>query len=250
MLAHYSKGMAFRDNLVPTPTVDRNGKATTVYRRDNTSMNAAKPIPAPMPLSPDAREKLILRTSDELVAGNLIAKETKLAVRRNIYSYSNEMLHTIRIAISNDMSENKGMNGSAGKIRSKIAAGDSEESINEAIFFYPLLAHRGIAVTSHVVDALHKFPQLPASADYSREDHRTVTQCTALIRVIDKLSPLHGALNSNWTIEDQRLTELVLANPERGEKIASFIEARESADPDLIEAMLTSEAPALNDGLL
>lgn len=242
--------MSSRESLVPTPTVDRNGKATTVYRRGTTTMNAVSPLPSPIQLSPDAREKLILKLGDELTAGNFIGKDIKLGVRRNLYNYSEEMLNTIRTAVTTDATENKGMNGCAGKIRSKIVAGDSEESINEAVFFYPLFEHRGIAITSHILDALHHFPQLPASEDYSREDADTVAKCTALILVIDKLSALHGALESNWTIKDQRLTELVLSNPERGEQIASLIEARESGDPDLIEEVLSNESPALNNGVL
>jgi hypothetical protein len=72
-----------------------------------------------------------------------------------------------------------------------------------------------------------------------------------LIRVADVLSNITGdVLTPEWVITDQRLTELVLTNPEHGEQIAAVIKERQSVDVELIRDIISGDTAALDNGRL
>jgi hypothetical protein len=145
-------------------------------------------------------------------------------------------------------------------IRLMIIDGATTEQVNEAVHFLPMLDNTTEFVARRMVTALHLYPQLLQSDDYSREDPTIIAQCTALLHVaysmfhiynIDDLDiELHTLVTSNWTLVDQRLVDLALTHPEHGEAIRDFIIQREHVNTDLIRAMLANQTPALNTGIL
>lgn len=243
--------MASRDNLVATPTVDRNGRATTVYRRQGAGTADAKRIPSPQIISSgEDRMELTREVSLKLLGDAIIPAADRRAIVENLHTYSDEMLKKILKTVSAEENAQQGKRR-LDKLHVKIARGATEDSINEALFFYPLTEDSGAVASNRLIDSLSHYPQLPESDDYSREDPVTVERCTALIRVADALSYLTGdVLNPEWVITDQRLTQLVLANPGRGEQIAGIIKERQSVDVDLIESIIGGDSAALDDGRL
>lgn len=145
-------------------------------------------------------------------------------------------------------------------IRLMIIDGTTPEQLNEAVHFLPLLDHTTEFVARHMLTALHLYPQLVQSEDYSREDHTVIAQCTALLHIAasmfhiynidDSDIELNTLVTSNWTLVDQKLVDIALTHPEHGEAIRDFIIQRESIDTDLIKSMVTNESPALNHGLI
>lgn len=145
-------------------------------------------------------------------------------------------------------------------IRLMIIDGATPEQLNEAVHFLPMLDNTTEFVARRMLTALHLYPQLLQSDDYSREDHTVIAQCTALLHVtysmfhiynIDDLNiELRTLVTSNWTLADQRLVDITLTHPEHSEAIRDFIIQREHVNTDLIKAMVTNQTPALNTGLL
>jgi hypothetical protein len=145
-------------------------------------------------------------------------------------------------------------------IRLMIIDGATPERLNEGIHFLSLLNHTTEFVAPRVLSALHRYPQLPQSNDYSREAHTIITQCTALLHITHSMFHIYNLddadleldtlVNSDWTLTDPKLVDLALAHPERGEAIRDFIIEREHVNTDLIEVMLANPAPTLNDGIL
>lgn len=145
-------------------------------------------------------------------------------------------------------------------IRLMIIDGATTEQINEAVHFLPMLDNTTEFVARRMLTALHLYPQLLQSEDYSREAHTVIAQCTALLHVTysifhiynidDSDMELNTLVTSNWTLVDQKLVDITLTHPERGEAIRDFIIEREYVNTDLIEDMLANQTPTLNTGIL
>jgi hypothetical protein len=145
-------------------------------------------------------------------------------------------------------------------IRLMIIDGATPERLNEGIHYLPLLSNTTPRVAERMLSALHLYPQLLQSDDRNREDHTIIAQRTALLHITYSMFHIYNLddadleldtlINSDWTLTDQKLVDLALAHPERGEAIRYFIIERKHVDTDLIEAMLANPAPTLNDGIL
>lgn len=131
------------------------------------------------------------------------------------------------------------------------------ERLNEAIRLLPLLDNTTPIVAVRMLEALHLYPQLLQSDDI---DRTIIAQRTALLHVTYSMFHIYNIygsdlelgtlVNSDWTLVDQKLVDIALTHPERGEAIREFIIQREHVNTDLIEDMLANETPVLNKGIL
>lgn len=80
--------MPSRENLIPMPTVDKNGRQTIVWRRGDSLASAIARLPAPLATSPESRRKLDI----DVVADFLGAA----VIKHNIPSCKEKMATVIR----------------------------------------------------------------------------------------------------------------------------------------------------------
>lgn len=197
----------------------------------------------------DERAILIKELGDTLLYGPFVTALMRETVRDNLHLYSDELLLKMKHATSPEESVRQG--GCVTKVRRRVEKKDSEESIREAICFFPVLDGLSERITNFLLESLHHYYELPSSKDYSSESPEVIAQCNALLEVAITVLDMEATrINGNWTIGDKQLVEVVLTNTERSGDIAEFIRARGTADPEVIKGMLQSTAPALNNGLL
>lgn len=188
-----------------------------------------------------------------------IERQHQKVIAETVSAYPPDLLRKISNYVdpaSNPRNPGFGIN----TIRLMIVDGATPEQLNEAIHFLPMLDHTTTTVARRMITALHLYPQLPQSDDYSREGHAVITQCTALLHITYSMFHLYNLehselelprlVNTDWTLTDQKLVDLVLTHPEQGEAIRDFIIERGCVDTDLIEIMLATGTPALNHGIL
>lgn len=243
--------MVTRQHLTPTRIVNKNGVATTVYRKRPDAAIASQSIPVLSASRTPSRAKTISELSKTFCSeGSLtsIHPHTRGAVMDSLHEYSDAMLERISHILQNDPARNH--SSVFERIRVRIIEGHSEGRINETICFSHVLKGEGSHIVQLMLDSLHTYDQLPQTDDLSLESQRTIDQCVGLLHVIRPLSNMVGVLDNNWKIENDELVEVVLNQPEQAERIADFIEDRQVIEVDLIKEMLANESPALSDGAL
>lgn len=207
----------------------------------------------------DQRRKLF----DALIAENRsyhIGHWDHKEVKEVINAYPDDLIRRIDAFISAAENESDSER-IVDAIRLFIVDEDTRERIKEVIHFLPLFPTQVTEFTAKkMITALNHYQQLPRSNDYSSEDHVLVSQCNSLLHVTCGLLHIFNIedtemtrdmiFNEDSTILDEKLVELALTHPEQGEFIRDCIIQREYVDAQLIEEMLTTDAHALNGGVL
>lgn len=193
------------------------------------------------------RRELIARLETAFLPGDAAATSKK-KLARALGRYSDELLGMLDDRLA-------GNSPGVWMIRDSIEENSSEETLREHVAFFPYFHHLNHTIAKDMVRSLHRYRQLPLSLDLSSEGDEVLFRCVALLVVMEGATRLELDLvfrneDPPFVLKDDRLVELVLAHSGDAGRIAGFIRDRETADPDLIEAMLTTEAPALGDGLL
>jgi hypothetical protein len=254
--------MAPRENLIPTPTVDKNGRQTTVYRSPG-SRGLTKTIPSPsVGLTAKARSELTVQTALELFRGTNVDAVTRRETIDTLRACSDELVERIYSSLMSVDSLDSRLELSS-KIRIKFSKRFSdeagfEERLDDALYFYPFLPHRSFALADKIIRSLHQYPQLPRTKKHFKNVSSDVmTRYVALAQAIDAVltisaisGPFRRGTADVYVFDDDKLTELVLGYPERSDLITRFIRERGTYDPDLIRTVVDGGAPAISSGAL
>lgn len=245
--------MTKRDHLTATPTVDKNGKATTVYRRNGQGSKDAKSFPSPSAVH---RIELNRKVSLALLDGGWNEARTRRHVVDFVSKLSNETVTRIDRMLE-----------SAGGDRDKLAKQireyldqnrdfefGFEAKLNHNLWFYPVISDVAHSVVRDIIKSLKYYEQLPPMENFTYDDE-AMKKCVALLRVFDAAygTVLESELMINglyYTLEDDQLVELILDNPERSELIAATVRERGTIDAELLSVVVHSEASALGNGTL
>lgn len=239
--------MASRDHLVPTLTVDKNGRTTTVHKKLATT-GSAKSIPF------SKNTELIVRRKD-LIHGLATVMESTWAggnvnaLTQTLKMFPDSLLQRL------DHTQATNSVAFARIVRIAITKGAGEKSVREYLFFLDDLdASSYYAARDHIA-ALHRYTQLPESDDFSQESDELKSQCRALIAVQRACSHLDEddmfRLESGmFVLDDDGFVELILAHPDKATQIVNFIRERRSIDVGLIAEVISGDATALGSGTL
>lgn len=245
--------MAKRDHLTATPTVDKNGKATTVYRKNDKESTDAKPFPSPSAVH---RVELNRKVSLALLEDGWDEART----RRHVVDFVGK-LSTETVTRIDRMLESAG--GDRDKLAKQIREylnqnrdfeSGFEAKLNHNLWFYPVISDMVHAGVRDIIKSLRYYEQLPPMNNFTYDDE-VMEKCVALIRVFNAayVTVLDSTLMINelyCKFEDDRLVELILENPEKSERIAAAVRERGTIDPELLRMVIDGEAPALDNGLL
>jgi hypothetical protein len=242
--------MDSKRNLVPTPTVDKNGKLTTVYRRQEDTAGKGRVLPAPVV----ARNPDLIRNVSFLLTSAASEPAIKMNASKQIAGYSSELLQRIHDAITDETLEKHEQDMLKANFLHKIGSGSTLPSVEEAVLFFPLMTGLRKNSANEVISSLRCYPQLPKSSNYAREREDVQKKCSAIVRVMGMIYLLPQRdfrfERGSYVFSDDRLTDLVLEFPERADEIGTIIVERRSFDPDMIRSVLTTDASALGSGIL
>lgn len=137
-----------------------------------------------------------------------------------------------------------------GLLRYVVREGHGYQTMNEMLcFMWPLLSRFNIWYLVATIPAtLRAYKSLPPMDDYSKTADAVRDQYAALLNVtitisgefLGETAKSEAFINEDGTIRDQRLIDLLMQHPERGEQIASLIEERQTADFDMISEVASS----------
>lgn len=241
--------------MTPTVITDRNGKVTTVHRRDSVSQHPSVILPAPMAApAPVIRDK-IMKYVDEQLQLHYGSKQEQDAMRvaKQLLQYPAGLLADLENTLRTHEASRR-------VITVMLQNNMSESSIHEAAVFLPKI-WSGIPSESYShVQALHYYEELPQHENYAIADDAVKKQCIALINVSIALdgssdviadSPLHWEGDElSPVIRDSKLVHLVIDNPDKAPMIAKFIEERLSVDYAALTELVNAESYSLSRGFL
>lgn len=240
--------MAPRNHLTPTPTVDKNGKLTTVYRKQATSTSSPAGVPAPSlaDISVERKMELIRSFLSGYEIGNR-DDSTLMETTRTVAAYPVDLLEKLCSPeiVSSDYHW---------MIKSMVSDGCGSDFMNEYLYFLPDVSEASIYTSQALVKSLHGYSQLPSSADYSRDDEATRAKCSALLRFSNaaRLVSLEVFRDDEFrfTLKDHALVELILENHGSIETLVAAVRERRSADPEMLASVLETDSPTLERGIL
>lgn len=244
--------MALREHLIPTRTVDKNGKATTVYVKQSSAGSVSPLAVVPVPSTPVDRAAERTRMINDYAAKCYPGENNgdfreELANSMDVYSY--DLLERLSY---NELEAYPSLwvSYSVGNVL-------PESQINEQMEFFPYLqGGTYYSVAKNLVQSLHGYPHYLKHEDFSKADEKAKSQYRALLLVTDAISlgSFEGAFKGvppSFILKDERLVELVINNSDKAEVIVDFIRQRSgSLDADLIANVINTESPSISDGLL
>lgn len=244
-------------NLIPTVITDRNGKITTVHRREEASRPHSSPLPAPIAPTtacPGIEDQIMGYASEQLQAYYPDRPEREAErVARQLLNYPNELLvdleHTLR---THEVSRRV--------ITVMLQNNMNQARIHEAAVFLPEV-WSGIPNESYShVMALEHYEELPQHENYALAGDDVRKQCIALINVsiaLDGSSDVISDSPLRWkgddltpVIEDPALVRLVIENPDKAPMIAKFISDRFSVNHDALSDLVKADSNPLSRGFL
>lgn len=240
--------MTSRSNLTPTPTVDKNGRQTTVYRKQVAVTANATGVPAPAlaDTSVARRTELIRR----VMSNFRIDRDTDdalMKMTRAVATYPVDLLEKL-------CDPDTASSDYYWMINAMVDDGGTAESVNEYLHFLPDVTEASLYVSQALVKSLHGYSQLPSSADYSRENEELRSQCSALLRFSNaaRLAGLEVFKDDEFrfTLKDHAMVELILENHDSVGTLVAAVRERKSADPVMLDSVLKTDSPALGKGVL
>ena len=235
-------------NLVPTPTVDKNGRATTVYRKpQQKALLGSLPAPQARLGGHERDESLLTVLAAEIMKSDIGISDIS-HVEETLRGYPHELLVRLSEAINDDIKNIE-------SVKRAVLARKNYKSINEALYYYPKVTRRTHMGITLRINGLHHNPLLPDSEDFSEESPEIRDKATALLTVINALDAISATssfvdVSRTFMFKDQRLNEVILDNYERADEIARIIVERRIVDLELILSVIGSDSLALGDGTL
>lgn len=173
----------------------------------------------------------------------------------NLRKYSDELLAMLDDIASTDRL--------VMHLRNTVNNGEPESTVREEICFAPCLPQEDSVSMKFILMALHRYPGIIESDDFSREDETTKDACRALIRVTELLVDHIAMQNFNnnndrengFILQDQELVRLIVNHTGKIDLIMDFIRERLEAGSEVVDSALLAEmldlpAPALSHGIL
>ena len=251
--------MTPKNNLIPTPIVDKNGRLTTVHKRQEVAGKENITLPSPVVTEPKrSKQDMISGIIEEMREMDLCwdGDETESATS-TLGGYSTSSLLMVEDALQKDAE-------SASLAGLLVNAGESQVLVSEALLYMPQMVYKVFWDAVRQVKTLHGFyPTLPPCDDYSKADEYVQQQCAALLKVTSAVDTM--ARDGNQTMKmtavgnksdrvailsDSRLIEYVIDHPQSADQIVDLIEDRGVSDYRVIHAVLHSESLALSNGML
>lgn len=260
--------------LVPTPIVNKNGVATTVYKRADTGQEfRAVPLPAPA-VSTQDHDAASIRVLSAITKTFESKRVTQYGVS-NIESleyrfamYTPEVIDAYDKAItSNPGGGFEDLLVSALHKRVKpakagfllfIAQHDQQQDTDWSPDDQVSCNHERAEDRYNGIMSLDGQFDFEVPDDiYTTDDHRAVAIVSALITVTDKVYDENewgvayvSEPGSGYTLNNDSLIELIVRRPEDAERIAEIVVSRENPDAGIIEEILDAEVPPLSEGMI
>lgn len=254
-----------RAHLVPTPTTNKNGVRTTVYRKPATGTASSTRFPkATLPVNGKPRKELERETAHLLAHLNLgePKNQTEAVNREQDYQklltalprYSDETLHRL-ISTPRELGWT-----AAGELGVMLRGFPSEAHVNDWFTLRPVFSpSRNIDRIEHLIDSLNEYRNLTPQTNGSYPIERT-GQAQAVSRVTQHFITAGDGFNEDinrngnliQTIADEGLSDL-LTTHEDPAAIADIIIDRNLTDPEQITALyetMTTTENAISEGTL
>lgn len=252
--------MASRDDLIPTPTVDKNGKQTTVYRRGYQSGATTRTFPTPTVSEPSsARNDLIGDTALALASAANAPEFSLRSVTKDLERCSDELIEHVAEVLGS-VDDERARTKVAVKISLQImrkpqgekSGAAHEEEVHEELYLYPVVPDAGPTMVRRIIESVRHLPQFSGMTSLRDASEDDLRNCRALARVMGSALREHliDPRLDSYTFEDERVIDLVLEYPERASLIADVIRDRYTLDPVLLREVVESEASALGSGIL
>lgn len=245
--------MAGRDNLVPTPTVDKNGKQTTVYRSAAPSAQKKK-VPAPVPPSVNSLDE------DTALVMKMLGLKGNDA-RRQVLSVLWQFPAPFRLTLQGFLRQKD--RELATHIAGMIHSNEGQTTIRECDSLLRAIDVPDLELGTALVKSLRHCNELEWAGDYSVTDDELRAKCIALMNVtaaVVEVAPdmwpalvlvpnTTGDMDSP-IIRDKLLVRAVLEQPEEAPAITKVIRDSGLTSYRPIRAILDGVAAPLVDGVL
>lgn len=244
--------MAGRGSLVPTPTVDKNGKQTTVYKRAEPPAQKRK---VPAPASPSVNS---LDEDTALVMKMLGMKGND--ARRQVLSVLWQFPAPFRLTLQGLLRQKD--RELATHIAGMIRSNEGQTTIRECNALLRAIDVPDLEMGTALVKSLRHCNQLEWASDYSVVDDELRAKCIALMgttaavmEVNDEYPAIVLASNMKGTkdspiIRDEFLVQAVLERPEEAPAIIRVIKEHGLTSYPPIRAVLDGITVPLVDGVL
>lgn len=245
-----------RAHLTPTTITDKNGKQTTVYKKQQSATARQKQLPSPaLPLNNDLTKKR-MAVAERIIglSGRLNDRTLHSYVFTEVQDYSASTVANIERALQND-------DQLARSVAEDLVNGEEGKFVSEALHFYWKTGstdYQGIALD---VRTLTHYPPFIVHRELIDTDENTQKQCLAFLRfphLIDTPpnypSPFINYINYDDRqmkyIKDQTLVNLIANRPDDIERIAEIILQHRTSDGATINGILEGTLPSLAEGQL
>lgn len=244
------------NNLTPTPTVDKNGRQTTVYRKPGRLLEPLRQFPSVVtpdnaedaPNKWEARQEM-LRSISQTASDDLRCGNSPRDIRKHIMTFSDELLERIEACQKEAAPWSR-------RVNARLVELSSSNEVSETAHFAPLVSEDVLDNAARsMLMSLHYYPQLPNSKDYSQESPEVRLQAEALMRVIDAAME-HGICRWNGVhveslvLNDEGFADLVIENSDRVEVIVDFVRDRKMIDVGALREILSMNTSPLSRGVL
>ena len=248
--------------LIPTPVVDKNGRLTTVHKRNDLGASSDISIPAPIVAIPEqpSKKKLVGKLADRI--DDILClddPEQKDYLVENLTEYDHDFLVKL--------------DGLGDSWLAATLVNDHEPAImiNETLAFVDGIKAYSTPDAIDLVRTLHSYPLLGKYRDYSLAPQEVQDQCVRLLRVADAMrchssdnlerglrilqddeldDTRNPSLDSSYLLSDERMIQGILDDPAFADRAITVIKERGTSHYDAIVAVLNHEQVALSDGVL
>ena len=242
-------------HLVPTPTVDKNGRQTTVYRRVEAPAQSTG-IPAPMvkgrnvPVSED----MVNAISSIFMFEEGSYEEDEM--RHVLQNLSPSFRETLALVLEDDDFD------FVTAIASNIHSESTEPFLNECIRFIRETCLTNMDRSASMVRALHHYLVFGEYRDLTKAPEEVQESACRLLRVTAALEELYEepmtSLRyvelSNGTdapmLADEKMIELVAYDADASERILDIIETHRVKDANVIFGIMDGVEASLAEGSL
>lgn len=248
---------AVNPNLVPTPVVDRNGRTTTVYRRQSVAATESSIPPAPQTPVREVDEEALSIIADMM---DIDPDNAVYGVHHVLGFYRKAFVEELVALITQ---EDRVL---ASSMAALAINGENETFIRECNFFLPLLTERnhkhGVALVRSIRES-----SIDWSRDYSKASSGIKEQCLALMNTLDAVEEVikdgsaqihyqvnrvghHNKLEITPVLKNEALERAVTESPESAPEIIAVIRNYGTTDYQAIRAILDGAHPSVADGAL
>lgn len=244
--------------LTPQYRTDKNGRVVLRHVRADQQLSGTSFPPPAMPGSTGS--DALVRNVMALVGPKLIAEsrnspdEVEAEAKATLSSYPDEVLVLLERALKS------ASRSSRAALCRMIQRKADPIRVHECARFLPDLWSEQAMNSLDSILSLHEYSQLPDVPNFALADEKTQQQCIALMNVTETVDGYHDfvmdmpmrwvGVDSLPVITDEKLVDLVLANPDKARMITEFIADRKSLDYEQLKELVETDSPSLSSGLL